>query len=98
MGIIERRHYIFGCDMLAAYIVEVAIIRLANHSIDGNDGLITGLIQGVANESVQSCAHAQRIGQDDGSFQRAEFPDLGAAGQFAEAVADVDTGRYLFLK
>ena len=43
-------------------------------------------------------ACCQRIGEDDGCFELAEFLDLGRAGKLAEAVIDGEGGGHLVLK
>ena len=84
-----------GRDVHAADVVQPAVVGLTHNSVDRALLLVAGLHQRVAHDALDACSHAQRVGQDDGSLDVAEFIHLSHTRQFAEAVAHIDGGRHL---
>ena len=60
--------------------------------------VVAGLIERPLHEPFDRGADAQRVGQRDRRFDRAELVDLRRAGELAERVADEHRARHLVLK
>ncbi len=84
--------------MPAADVVQESVVGFAHHRIDRADRLVARLFQGIFDEGLHRRADAQRVGQDDRSFQFAQFRNLRASGQLSEAIAHIHRRGHLFLK
>ena len=85
-------------DVHAADVVQPAVVGLAHNSVDRAHTLVARLHERVASDTLDARRHAQRVGQDDGRLDIAEFTHLRHTRQFAEAVAHVDGRRHLLAK
>ena len=94
----DGRDHVFLRHRPAADVVERAVIGFAHQRVDAEDLLIARLGEGPLHRAGDALRHAQRIGQDDGCLQIAQLLDLRAAGELAEGIRDVDTGRDLLLE
>ena len=95
MGIVDGVDDHLGRDVHAADIVQVTVVGLTHDGVDRPLVLVAGLHQRVADDTLQACRYTQRVGQDDGCLDVAQFVHLGHTRQFAESVAHIDGCRHL---
>jgi hypothetical protein len=86
-----------GRQRAAPDVVQPAVIGFTHHRIDRCHGFISRNRQYPVDDGVGRPGYAQGIGQDDGRFNLAQFPDLGAAHQFAIPVSNGDAGGHFVL-
>ena len=84
--------------MASTDIIKVAVISLPNQSVYRAHPPVAGPVEGVADESVGCCGHAQGVGQDDGRFKITQFMHLRGSCQLAEAIAYIYGGRHFLLE
>jgi hypothetical protein len=84
--------------MHAADIVQAAIVRLSNYGVYRSYGFVPGLCQRIRDDALHGRPDAQRIGEDYGCLDRAEFVHLGGPGKFAERIPDEHGAADFFLK
>ena len=81
-----------------ANVVERAVVGLADERIHGSHALVAGLHERPADDRVDRGAYRERVRQNDGRFDRAEFLDLSRPGELAEGVPDKDGAGHLLLE
>ena len=82
-------------DRAVADIIQRCIIALADHRIDGGNGIPLHLCLSahILDNGVVNLTHIQRVCQRDGRFQRAELRNLHQSCGFAKSIEqDQNTG------
>ncbi len=69
-------------------VVQVTIVGLADDSVDRDDTGIAVLRERPFHGAGDALCDRKGIGEDDGSFDLAQFRHLRRAGEFSEPVAD----------
>ena len=87
-----------GPHVLAANVIQAAVIGLADERVHRSHVLVAGLIERPPDESIHDRADTQRIGQRDRRFDRAELVNLRRSGELAEGVADKHRARHFVLE
>jgi hypothetical protein len=82
----------------ASDVVQPAVVRLADDRIDRFDAFVLREAEDVVENGIGCRGYAQRVGEDDGRFEVAQFLDLCRAHELPETVGDVNGGRDFFLK
>ena len=84
-----------GRDVHAADVVQAPVVGLTHDGVDRAHTLVARLHKRVASDTLDARRHAQRVGQDDGRLDIAEFTHLRHTRQFAETIAHIDGRRHL---
>ena len=84
-----------GRDVQAANVVQTAIIGLTHNCIHRADTLVARLHQRITHEALDTCCHAQRVGENDRRLNVTQFTHLRHARQLAKPIAHIDGGGHL---
>ncbi len=93
----DRGQQVLLAKMSALNIVQKSVVDVADHGVDraGRDTDLGACRAGVAHHGVGDPVHRQGVGEGNGRFDGAEFPDLVKSGGFPEAV-EHETARLDF--
>ncbi len=94
----DRRSHVVGPHVQPANVVEAAVVGFADERVDGSHVGVAVLLQRPLHQPFDRGADAQRVGQRDRRFDRAELVDLRRARELAEGVADEHRAGHLLLK
>src|SRR5690606_38603638 len=89
----QRADDVVAGDRPRPDVVQRAIVRLADHGVDGAHAVHAGPGEQPVDHGVGGAPDAQRAGEQDRRLQLAQLAHLGDTDELAEAVADHDRGR-----